>query len=97
MNLKTLLNSNNYQSSIETILKKCSHKTKVKFSLHCASGLEQYYDFGKYPEVKKTRAKCLELVANWLLDSSSVTKKEIWTAAHAANRQRRRAAADQTG
>ena len=84
MNLKTLLNSDNYQASIEIILKKCSHKTQVKFALHCAEGLEKYYDFEKYPEVKKTRAKCLELVANWLIDSSSVTKKDMETAANAA-------------
>ena len=82
--IKTLLNSDNYQASIKTILEKCAHKTKVRFALHCATDLEKYYDTEKYPEVKKTRAKCLELVVNWLLDSSSVTKKELDAAANAA-------------
>ena len=84
LNIKTLLNSDNYQSSIETILKKCNHKTQVGFALYCAKGLEQYYDFDKYPEVEVARSNCLELVANWLIDSSSVTKKAMDTAANAA-------------
>lgn len=76
----------NIQNSIDAILNHpdCTQKIAVQFAYHCALELDKYYNISKYKEVKKTRDKCLELIASWLIDSNSVTKKELNAAATAA-------------
>ena len=78
----TLVNAN--KPDIRKILGLCPQKLCVEFALHCGEDLDKYYDFKKYPDVYKTRQKCLKLVADWLIDSSKVSRKELDTAASAA-------------
>ncbi len=83
-NIIELLIDFNKTSNFGVILTALNNsKLSVRFALACAEGLEQFYDVAKYPKVCETRKVCLELVANWLLDSSKVTKKDLTDAAEA--------------
>ena len=79
------INSKDSYESIKLILnhKDFPHKEKIRFAFDCAKDLDKHYDLKKYPEVKKIRDKCLELIADWLL-GKSIDKKELDAAARAA-------------
>jgi hypothetical protein len=60
---------------------------QVRFAYHCAEDLDQYYDNEKYSDLKAKRAKCLKIVANYLVKGKISTKEieELKAAAYAAN------------
>jgi hypothetical protein len=89
-NLTTLalkqINSKDSYESIKLIL---NHKDfpsieRVKFAYNCAKDLDKFYNVEKYPEVKKTRNNCLELIADYILNPNSKNIKKLERAADAA-------------
>jgi len=73
-----------FHSRIWNLLEACSHKQQVEFAYYCALDLDRFYDTKKESKVYETRQRCLELIANWLLDSNNASKKDLQAASAAA-------------